>query len=66
MLNSKGRCVPCQKVKDSDGEIPVEVVMKLLSMAETRHPTVSHEDAPRFRQVLEQEGIVPASPNRNA
>ena len=64
MLTPDGNCVPCQKVLDAEPEdgLPLEAVMRLTNLAESRHPTACHEDAPRFRQVLEQQGFLPESP----
>lgn len=61
LLNPDGNCVPCQKVLDGspDEGVPMEAVLKLTSLAESRHPTACHEDAPSFRKVLEDEGYLP-------
>jgi len=61
MLNANGNCVPCEKVLAADPAegLPVEAAVKLTTMAESRHPTTCHEDAPNFRQVLEAEGFLP-------
>lgn len=59
MLNHEGNCVPCEQVLAADdGEIPVEVVMKLLAMAKSRHPKTCNEDAPNFEQVLVEQGMI--------
>lgn len=54
-----GKCLACAELtvgpKGPTVEVPVAVLRKLTSQANTRHPTVCHEDAPRFRNVLERE-----------
>lgn len=50
-----GLCEPCYDLSHGEGEtveVPVSVLQRLVSSAESRHPTVCNQDAPRFRNVL--------------
>lgn len=54
-----GKCEACYDLSHSEGEtveVPVSVLRRLMSTAESRHPTACTQDAPRFRQVLTRYG----------
>lgn len=59
---TNGLCPACLSLGDPHAEtveVPVKVLEKLVGMANTRHPTVAAEDAPRYRNILRREGLLP-------
>lgn len=64
MLDHNGECVPCAHLREAeDGDdLPQSVLLKLVNMAQSRHPSVCNEDAVNFANVLEEEGYIPEKP----
>ena len=55
---ANGMCLACNELEDPKGEtveVSVEVLKKLTTQAQSRHPTVAHEEAVDFAGVLENE-----------
>jgi len=60
-LTIGGQCKSCYALQSGLGqsvEVPTATLEKLVSMAQSRHPTTCNEDAHRLEKVLEEEGLI--------
>lgn len=60
-LTIGGQCKSCYALQSGLGrsvEIPTATLEKLLSMAQSRHPTTCNEDAHELENVLVEEGVL--------